>query len=240
MFKTKRELPEKYRELQKVYSQLKTDEDRLRVLGEMLDLIPTRTEYNKVRSYTTHLMRELRDKLRKKARREAAEALSRRFFKDEMFSIAFVGDANSGKTHLLNSICGSDYPSTWEAFETKEPVIGVFDHKGVRLRIVEVPSFIQPKHAKILHECDLIILFPESDRYQEFINDQFIETPVKVLKSYPKNKWVFLGLRVINYKDEPLVIFKGTSLGDLDLEYALVNGKEEKIDYVLKEGDIVK
>jgi len=241
MFKGKRELPEEFRELQKVYSREKTDEGKLRILREMLELIPARrSEFNKVRSYTTHTIRLIKAKIKRKTKRDEAVRKARLFFKNDFFSIALIGDSDSGKTYLLNSLCGSDYPSTYVPFETKKPVIGVFKHKGVTLRVVEVPSAIKPKHAQILREASLIIVMPESGRFVEFINEFMIETPVKVLKAYPKRKWGFLGLIVVQLKGEGLVVFKGTTLSDLDLKKASVNGKEETGSYILKDGDVIK
>lgn len=239
--KDKKRLPEEFYELQKVYTAQKTDEARLKVLAEMLNYIPPKDHrYNKVRSYTTHLMRLIRERIKKKERRDAAVELSRKFFKTDLFSIAFIGDANSGKTQLINELCGTDYPSTLMPFETKEPIISVFGHKGVKLRVVEVPSALKPNYVKILREADLIIVMPgDNKRYLEFIDDFAVETPVKVLDDYPKNKWSFLGLVVVKLRGEPLVLFKGAKLSDLDITKALVNDKEQKSSYLIKDGDVI-
>jgi len=231
MFKGKRELPEEYHELRKVYSRAKTDEQKLELLQKMLEVIPPkRSEFNKVRSYTTHLMRLIRERMAKAQKREAAEARSRLFFKNKMFSIALIGDANTGKTYLLNRLCSTDHPSTLEVFETKEPIIGVFDHGGLKLRVVEVPSAIKPKHAKILRESDLIIVMPDSDRYVDYIDEMVIETPYKVLKSFPKNKWRFLDLVVVKDKGDHRVLYKGVTLSDLDYSKAIVNKAVFKVN----------
>ncbi len=240
MFKRKRELPEKYKELRRVYSYAKDDKTRLSILKEMLKVIPSkRSEFNKVRSYTTHLMRELREKIRRKQRREEAERRSRAFFKNEFFSVALLGDANTGKTYFLNKLCGTHHPSTLSPYETKEPVISVFKHKEAIIRVVEVPSAFKPEYARILRECNLIVLMPGSRRYLEYIENYEIDTPVRVLRKFPKNLWLSLGLVVAVIKGKPIVVFKGATLGDLDFTTALVNGAEEDEDYVLKDGDKV-
>ncbi len=240
MFKKKRELPEKYKELRRTYSYAKDDKTRLFLLGEMLKVIPPRrSEFNKVRSYTTHLMREIRERMRQKARREEAEERSRAFFKNDFFSIALLGDANTGKTYLLNSLCSTTHASTLKPYETKEPVIGVFKHKEAIIRIVEVPSAFRPEYARILRECDLIIIMPQSRRYVRYIKDYDIETPVRVLRAFPKQLWSFLGLIVAKLDGRPLVLFKGTTVSDLDMKEALVNGQKKGRNYVLKDGDVI-
>ncbi len=62
--------------------------------------------------------------------------------------IALLGPANSGKTRLLNGICGAkatvaDYPLT-----TLEPVLGITEHDWVQYAIVEVPSLWMVRPAK--------------------------------------------------------------------------------------------
>jgi len=240
MFKGKRELPTEYYDLRKAYSYAKTDSDKLALLEKMLEVIPAkRSEFNKVRSYTTHLMRIIRSRIAKKEKREEAEAHARLFFKTKMFSIALIGDSNTGKTRLLNSLCDTDHSSTYEPFETKKPIIGVFAHGDKTLRIVEVPSAIKPKHAKILRECDLIIVMPDSDRFIDYLEDVGVETPVKVLESYPKDKWGFLDLIVVKVKGDTEVFYKGVTLNDLGLEKAQVNGVERRGSYVLKDLDVI-
>jgi len=239
MMKGKRQLPERFHELQKVYTMEKTDEGKLKILQMMYDVIPPKKyEFNKVRAHTTKLMRLLREKMRHDRAREASFELSMKFFKNEMFSIALFGEADRGKTYLLNWLCGQSYPSTPKPYETKEPLIGVFDHKGLRLRMVEIPSSAKPETVKILRECNLIIVMPGNNkRFLNLINDNSVATPVKVLKSFPKNKWLFLGLIVVKHKDKHAVLFKGTTLNDLDLKKAIVNGVMQSGDYKLKDGD---
>lgn len=234
-------MPDEYYELRKFYAAQRTDEGRLRVLREMLKYIPPKDyRFNKVRSHTTHLMRTIRERMKRKERREAAVKRSRRFFKTNFFSIALLGDANSGKTRLLNELCGASHPSTPSPYETKKPVISVFKHRGVTLRVVEVPSAVKPKHAKILREADLIVVMPGNNkRFIEFIDEFEVQTPIRVLDEFPQDKWSFLDLIVVRLNDEGLVLFEGATLSDLDLDEALVNGEEKSEDYALKDGDVV-
>lgn len=206
----------------------------------MCDILPRKFEFNKVRSNTTKLMRLLREKMKHDKNRDDNFQLSMKFFKTEMFSIALIGEADSGKTYLLNWLCNQSFPSTPKPYETKEPLISVFDHKGARLRIVEVPSSAKPEMVKVLRECNLIIVMPGNNkRFIEFINDNNLPVPVKVLKSFPKNKWAFFGLIVVKHKDLPLVLFKGATIGDLDLKKAMINSVEQASDYKLKDGDTI-
>ncbi|MBD3312425.1 hypothetical protein GF352_03160 [archaeon] len=242
MKRKEQRLPDEYYELRKFYAAQRTDEGRLRVLREMLKYIPPKDyRFNKVRSHTTHLMRTIRERMKKKEKRDAALKKARRFFKTDFFSIALLGDANSGKTRLLNELCGTSHPSTLAPYETKKPVISVFKHKEVTLRVVEVPSAVKPKYARILREADLIVVLPGSnERFLEFIDEFEVQTPVKVLKEFPKNKWTFLDLIVVKLNNEGLVLFRGAALSDLDLDQALVNGEEKDENYALKDGDVIE
>lgn len=241
MFKSKRVLPEAFFDLQRAYTMEKSLEGKLRLLGEMLELIPEGyIEFNKVRSYTTHMMRLIRDKIKRRDARDEAVRKSRMFFKSELFTIALIGDANSGKTRLLNSLCGTNHPSTLAPFETKEPLIGVFEHGGVKLRVVEVPSAFKNDFLRILNESDLIILLPgDNSHLNNLISDFQVETPVKVLDSYPNDLWGFLDLIVVSLRGELLVLFDGTTISDLDLDSAKVNGELKKADYALIDGDLI-
>jgi hypothetical protein len=241
MIKGKRELTPDFHDLEVKYSLEKSLEVKLRILGEMLELIPPRyAEFNKVRSNVTHRMRLIRDKIKRRAKREECLRKSRSFFKDDLFSIVLFGEANSGKTYLFNKLCGTNHPSTIRAFETKEPLIGVFEHNGVKLRVVDLPSSAKPVVARVLREADLVIVMPDSERYVDLINDWFVDSPVKVIDELPSDYWSFLGLIVVSLRGEGLVLFNGSTLSDLDLSSALVNGSLKKSDYALLDGDVIQ
>ena len=241
MFVGRRELPREFHELQSAYTLEKNDELRLRILQQMFDLIPSGVyQFNRVRAHTTQLMRFTRERIKHKKEVLEAVTKSRMFFKDDLFSIALIGDVNSGKTALLNRLCGTTHPSTFTPYETKEPVIGVFMHEGVKIRVVEVPSSLNSRHAKILHESDLIVVMPESPRFVDLVDSFGVETPVSVLESFPSDDWSFLDLVVVKIKGEGLVLFSGTSLNDLDIDGAVVNGKKKKGSYKLRDADLIE
>ncbi len=241
MFKDKRELTKKYYQLEKHYTTQKTNKEKLRVLQEMLEEIPEgKYEYNKVRSHITHKMRLLREQIKKEEKREEAIKKSRQYFKTEMFTITLIGDANTGKTKLLNQLCNTKHQSTIMPYETREVIKSVMNHKGIKIRIVEIPSAIKPEHARILRESNLIIIMPNSERYKQYVKEYEIETPTKTLKEYPTNNWEFTGLIKITINNKSIITYKGTTLNDLDINKAIVNNQERESNYKLKEEDKVK
>ncbi len=240
MIKNKRVMPDKYFELEKEYSLTKDLNEKLNIIKKMIKVLPQRDEYNKVRAHLTHKERIIKNKIKKINDRLIRVENNNRFFNKDLFTIALIGSANSGKTFLLNKLCSSNFPSTITPFETKKVLISEMKHHGATLRVVEIPSAIKPVHAKVLRECDLIVLMPNSDSYLQFINDFSINTPVRVLNELPNNKWGFLGLIVINLFGESIIAFNGVSLNDFDINEALVNGVKQGSDYLLRDGDVIR
>ncbi len=240
MIKNKRVMPKKYFELEKEYSITKDLNEKLSIIKKMIKVLPQRDEFNKVRAHLTHKERIIKSKIKRVNDRLIRVESNNRFFNKDLFTIALIGSANSGKTFLLNKLCSSNFPSTITPFETKRVLISEMKHNNATIRVIEIPSAIKPVHARVLRECDLIILMPNSDSYLQFINDFSINTPVRVLKEQPSNEWGFLGLIVINLFGKPIIAFKGVSLSDFDINEALVNGVKKDSNYLLRDGDVIR
>ncbi len=235
----KKKLSQRYRDLEIEYSLVKNKEDKIKILQLMLKEVPNIERYKKLRADITHKIRLLKEKIKKEEEREELIKKSRKFFKTDEFTIALVGDANTGKTYLLNKLCNTNYESTEIPYETRKPLIGEFKRDGVKIRVVEIPSSFKPNIRRILEESDLIIIMPESNWMANQIKEWGIETPIKILKEFPKTSWEFFDLNIITIFGEKKVIFKGTTLADLDLKTALVNGERKESCYILKDGDVI-
>lgn len=253
----KKKLPQKFYDWQFKYSQAKTNAERIMFLEQMLLSIPRDDLFNKVRSHTSRRLKELRLKTEKERLRDV-KAKSPAFNKD-LPTIGLIGFANSGKTALINELCNTNYPSSALPFETKEPVIGVFDYFDIKIQLIEIPSSLEAKHIQHLRKVNLVLML--KDDFTSLISKYDIKVKSVLIKDKPSKDdlWHWLDmLRVYSPKSkEPTVLPNGSTVKDFVIKLrkewvsrfvsAKVTGKSAKypkqevgLNHKLKDKDLVE
>lgn len=218
-------LPQKYYEAEKEYSMVRGVSEKIRVLEKMLICIPRIDENNKVRTYVTHRLAQLRKELRVKAEiKRKIKAGKGLLINKDLPLIGVVGYANAGKTALINRLCGTDYKSTSTPFETKQPIIGVMSYEDVKIQLLEIPSTLELQHLSLLKQADLILLMgDETLDLKELLVKQGIN--VKTFNPAsgvtPEELWLKTGLiRVYSKQDpkNPFVLKQASTIKDFVLK----------------------
>lgn len=114
----------------------KSGEERAREIKRLLKEIP----------WDVGDYKRIKDKLRKELSEieimEQAKKASRRSSKTKKETPQFlvIGITNSGKSTLINSLCGTEIPIGDYEYTTTEPQYGAMVHEGIKFQLVELPA----------------------------------------------------------------------------------------------------
>ncbi|MCE7740689.1 MAG: 50S ribosome-binding GTPase [Candidatus Heimdallarchaeota archaeon] len=90
--------------------------------------------------------RKIKDKLRRELKEietmEQAKKASRKSTKTkkETPQILVIGTTNSGKSTLINNLCGTEIPVGDYEYTTTEPQYGALEYEGIKFQLVELPA----------------------------------------------------------------------------------------------------
>ncbi len=187
-----------YAEAQKKVNEAKTPQEKIKSLEHLLSVSPSHKGAEKLRQEIKTKISKLKAKVEKE-RAKKGGGFSLSIKKEGAAQIALVGLTNSGKSTILKKLTGAkveiaDYP-----FTTKTPEIGVMDHHGVKIQLVEVPAFFEgfiesergPAFMSIARSADLIVIVLDGRENCEgdlkIINNEFSKA-FMVLKKIRQEK----------------------------------------------------
>ena len=257
MYQGKKRLPVKYHEWEAKYSEARSAADKIICLEGMILNVPKDDAFNKMRAYLNKRIKELKVKEeREKLRREGFKQLT---FNKDLPTIGLIGYTNSGKTALINQLCKTNHPSTILPFETKNPIIGVFEHEGVKIQLIEVPSTLEPKDIQLIRSVDLVLML--KDDLSGLLKKYDIRVKAVMIRNIPSKEelWDLLDMiRVYSPGSrEPTLLSKGSTIKDFVVKLrsnwlklfvsAKVTGpsakyskQEVSLNHILKDKDLVE
>lgn len=148
------------------YRQAKTNEEKIAALKQMLGLAPKHKGSQSILMEIKKKISSLRDEIVVEKKKKAGKRGGGDFVKKQgAAQIVLLGFVNSGKTALLNKLCGTHHPSSDVAYETGIVNPGMLDFEKIQLQILDTPSIIEHNRNKLfgvarLADLVLIILDP--------------------------------------------------------------------------------
>lgn len=209
-------------------------EEKIRKLEELIAITP----YHKG---TENLRADLRRKLAKlkrqlEAQKKAGRRKSYTITKEGDARVSIIGLPNSGKSTFLKKFTNADPEIAPYPYTTVKPEVGMFEHKGVQIQFVEIPSTWTKEQLSIAKTSELVIFLLsenedkekqreelESLAQREKIENYIFISANEITKDELFEKiWSMLGLIRI-YTKEPgkkpkeraLVLKKGTTINDV-------------------------
>ncbi len=221
--------PPEFFKAQEKYLKAKTREEKIACLEEMIRALPKHKG-------TENLLAQLKAKLAKL--REQEERISKTrgkkkgIRKEGDIMVAVVGVPNSGKTKLLNLLCGTSFAESPQMFSTVEPQTGVADFKGAKIQFVEIPAFFKRQHLAIAHSSDCVLILGKNEKEIEeakkVLSEFRVEKPVVEFlwntdfEELKRKVWSACGMIRIYTKErdkpssqKPVVVKKGSTVRDV-------------------------
>ncbi len=153
-------LPPQYFEAEKEYRDARTVEEKIHALKKMLAIMPKHKGTDKLQAEIRAKISKLQEEL--EHLRKGKKGSPHWYVKREgAGQVAIVGLTNSGKTTLLNSLCGTNFETAEYPFTTRVPNLGMMDFEDIKFQIVDNPPLkhdVDYKLLEILRNADLLVI----------------------------------------------------------------------------------
>jgi ribosome-interacting GTPase 1 len=122
----------------------KNPEDRLRLMGEFLSLVPKHKGTEKMCRQVKRQMSRLRDEIEKK-KKQAKRGGGPSYYvqKAGAAQIAILGPPNVGRSSLLRAVTNSTVDVTSWPFGTRIPTPGMLSYQDIQFQLVEIPPIVE-------------------------------------------------------------------------------------------------
>lgn len=121
----------------------KNPEERLRLMGEFLSLVPKHKGTERMCSQVKRQMAQLRDEIDKKKKQAKTGGRPSPFIqKAGAAQIAVIGPTNVGRSSLLRAVTNAQVEVTPYPFGTKQPVPGMLLYEDIQFQLVEIPPIV--------------------------------------------------------------------------------------------------
>ena len=119
-------------------------EERLRLMGEFLSIVPKHHGTDRMISQVKKQMAALREEIDKKKRMQKAGSAPTFFVpKAGAAQVAVVGPTNVGRSSLLSAVTNAQVKVTPYPYGTKTPVPGMLLYEDIQFQLVEVPAIVE-------------------------------------------------------------------------------------------------
>lgn len=154
-------LPPDYFEVEKLYRQAETNEEKIAYLEQMLSIIPKHKG-------TDHLRADLRRRLSKlktatEARKKSGRQTSVYHIEREgAGQVVVIGHANVGKSALVKALTSAQPEVSPAPFSTWTPTPGMMQIDDVQVQLIDTPplnrEFIEPLQMDLIRRSDMVLL----------------------------------------------------------------------------------
>ena len=142
-----------YFKAEEKYLSARTREEKIAALEEMIRKVPKHKG-------TQVLLRQLKKRLAKLKKETSVRAKAKPKFvikKEGAAQVCVFGLTNSGKSSLINALTNANIEVGDYKYTTKLPQVGMMDHTGVGIQLVEIPSTFSPESMSVVRTCDLVL-----------------------------------------------------------------------------------
>lgn len=121
----------------------KNPEERLRLMGEFLSLVPKHKGTERMCSQVKRQMAQLKDEIEKKKKQaKTGGGVSLFVQKAGAAQVAVIGPTNVGRSSLLRAVTNAQVEVTPYPFGTKQPVPGMLPYEDIQFQLVEIPPIV--------------------------------------------------------------------------------------------------
>jgi ribosome-interacting GTPase 1 len=161
-------LPPQYFEVEKRYREAKSTSDKLRLLEEMLAIMPKHKGTEKLKADLRRRMAQLKD-MGRGGKGPGRRAPAYLIDAEGAGQVALIGPPNTGKSSLLAALTKAqpiiaDYP-----YSTRIPVAGMMRYENVQVQLLDTPPLgdegMEPWFPDLLRRADAwaVVLAPPDD-----------------------------------------------------------------------------
>ncbi len=186
-----------YQIAEKNYNEATTLEEKIRGLEKMIATAPSHKGAENLRA---NLILRL-SKFRKQVELEKKQKGSRHQIavkKEGAATLAIIGVTNSGKSTLLQKLTKAKPTISEFPFTTRVPEIGIMDHEGIKVQLVEIPAIFEnfiksekgPLFLGLIRQVELVVIILRDDPEKELsmILKELYKSNIYTNKRKPDNE----------------------------------------------------
>ena len=145
-----------YQKAESMFLQAQTNEDKLHWLEEMIKECP---KHKSAESMLANLKTRRKKLLEKMDKGKKTRRATKTGIKKEDMQAVIIGLTNTGKSSLLSLLTNSSPGIAPFPFTTKTPTIGMLNHTGTQIQIIEIPAIGSEHYDKgLTHTADVLLL----------------------------------------------------------------------------------
>ena len=187
-------LPPQFYTVSAKLKEVKTSEEKISILEELLAIVPKHKGTEKVQRDIKTKIAKLRKQKPKRVKREDLCSIR----KERAGQIVVVGPANSGKSSLLNTLTNANVKVAPYSFTTKIPQPAMMPYENILIQLVDTPPLIKsspPWLKGILKASDGFLAIFDLSK-EDVVKD--IENLRELLKNWAitDKKILFLGNKI--------------------------------------------
>ncbi len=154
-------LPPTYYKLKHEHEAAKTDAERLRILEEMLRIIPKHKGSEKVVSDLRRRIAAHKRAPTEKAKGSGKRSYSEHIPKQGAGQIVLFGPPNGGKSQILAKFTNANAEVSATPYTTTTPMVGMLRYENIQFQLIDTPSimpdYVLPTVMTLIRNADLVL-----------------------------------------------------------------------------------
>ena len=154
-------LPPTYYKLKHEHEVAKTDEERLRLLEEMLRIVPKHKGSEKVVSDLRRRIAAYKRAPSEKGRGSGKRSYSEHIPKQGAGQIVLFGPPNGGKSQILAKFTNANAEVSATPYTTTTPIVGMLRYENIQFQLIDTPSimpdYVLPTVMTLVRNADLVL-----------------------------------------------------------------------------------
>jgi len=154
-------LPPQYFEKEKQLKTVRTQEDKIAIMEELLSLIPKHKGTEKLQALYKTKIAKLRFQSQKKAA-TARQGSSFSIDKAGAGQITFIGPPNTGKSSLIKALTNASPEIGNYPFTTHSPSPAMMKYENIQIQLVDMPpitpEYLEPWQAELIKSADSVLI----------------------------------------------------------------------------------
>ncbi|MFB6246528.1 MAG: GTPase [Candidatus Pacearchaeota archaeon] len=175
-----------YYEAEREYHQAVSTKDKIEKLKKMISVAPAHKGAENLRAQLKSRLKKLKEEQQKEQKKKSSSDKKEAIRKADMQCV-IVGTTNSGKSSLISLLTNQNPVSADYDFTTRKPVIGVMEHEGCQIQIIENPAFESEFYNKgLTNNTDTILMVVEDFEQISIIEEDLEKAQGKVIIVFNK------------------------------------------------------
>ncbi len=154
-------LPPTYYKLKHEHEAAKTDEERLRLLEEMLRIVPKHKGSEKVVSDIRRRIAAHKRAPAEKGKGSGKRSYSEHIPRQGAGQIVLFGPPNGGKSQILAKFTNANAEVSATPYTTTTPMVGMLRYENIQFQLIDTPSimpdYVLPTVMTLIRNADLVL-----------------------------------------------------------------------------------